>query len=330
MSAEKMLAVTPAPHINAQADTAFYMKRVCLALLPAQIWAVYIFGSRALAASAVSVISCVGFEWIFRRMLGRPQTVGDWSAVVTGLILAMSLPAGLPVYMIVTGAFAAIVVTKQLFGGIGQNFANPALVGRTVLFFSFQNEMQRFIVTPRMSQIMINAAGGPGVMLSADAVSGATPLVLFSNARTLPSNTEMFLGLINGSMGEISALALLIGGIYLCARKIISPVIPLSYTLTVMAVALFWGFDPVFHLCAGGVMLAAFFMATDYTTSPMLRSGKLIYGIGCGLLTMYFRVYTSFPEGISTAMLFMNALTPQIDRLTVRIRLKRLAKRRDV
>ncbi|MBQ6012538.1 MAG: RnfABCDGE type electron transport complex subunit D [Firmicutes bacterium] len=323
MNGKKMLALSPAPHIQERQDTASIMKQVVIALIPAQCWAIYIFGFGALLMTLESIVCCIGFEWACRRILKRPQTAGDWSAAVTGAILAMGLPAGTPLWMIAIGAFAAIVVTKQLFGGIGQNFANPALVGCTVLFFSYQGRMQTFIVTSRMSQVMINAAGGPNAMLSSDAVSGATPLALFSNARALPSNTEMFLGLINGSIGEISALALLIGGVYLCARKIISPVIPLSYMAAVMVMAAFWGFDPVFHVCAGGVMLAAFFMATDYTTSPMLPAGKLIYGIGCGVLTMYFRIYTSYPEGVSTAMLFMNLLTPQIDRLTVGMRMKR-------
>ncbi len=327
MSAEKMLAVSPAPHINARKNTASIMRDVLIALIPAQAWAVYIFGPSCLMVTALSIAFCVIFEWGCRRALRKPQAIGDLSAAVTGAILAMGLPPSTPWWMIMTGAFAAIVVTKQIFGGLGRNFANPALVGRAVLFYSYQSEMQRFIVTSRMSRITIAAAGGPAALMGADAVSGATPLALFSNARSLPSNLEMFLGLVNGSMGEISALALILGGVYLCARKVISPVIPLSYALTVMAAAKAMGFDPIFHVCAGGVMLAAVFMATDPVTSPVLKSGKLIYGIGCGFLTMYLRTYTSYPEGITSAMLLMNVLTPQIDRLTVGLRLKRAAGR---
>ncbi len=303
------LIVSAAPHVNSPQDTASIMRDVCIALIPALAVAIYVFGLQALILTLVCCAASVFLEWITRRILGRSDTVGDWSAMVTGLILALNLPVSMPYWMAIIGCFAAIVVAKQIFGGLGQNFANPAIVGRIALFIGFATQMSTWTVTPRMSSAIVNAAG-------ADAVSGATPLGLLAKGSAVPSNLEMFLGNINGSMGEISAAALLIGGIYLVIRKVISPIIPLSFIGSVAVMALVFGQDPIFQVCAGGVMLGAIFMATDYVTSPITNAGKVIFGIGCGVLTVLIRMYGSYPEGVSFAILFMNILVPHIDSIT--------------
>ena len=303
------LIVSAAPHVNAPQNTASIMRDVCIALIPAVTVAVYIFGLRALILTLVCCAACVFLEWLTRRIMGRSDTISDWSAMVTGLILALNLPVSMPYWMAIVGCIAAIVVAKQIFGGLGQNFANPAIVGRIALFIGFATQMSTWAVTPKMSSAIINVSG-------ADAVSGATPLGLWASGRAVPTNLEMFLGNINGSMGEISAAALLIGGIYLVIRKVISPIIPLSFIGSVAVMALIFGQDPIFKICAGGVMLGAIFMATDYVTSPITNWGKVIFGIGCGVLTMLIRMYGSYPEGVSFAILFMNILVPHIDNLT--------------
>ena len=301
------LIVSSAPHVVSPVNTSRIMLDVIIALMPALLMAVYVFGPRALLLTVSCVIASVVFEWAFRKITGRTQTISDLSAVVTGVLLSFNLPANLPIWMAVIGCFVAIVVVKQLFGGLGQNFANPAIVGRIVLFISFATPMTTWPLT-RMQL----AAG------TADAVTGPTPLGLLQagNMDAMPSNTDMFLGFIGGSMGEISALALLIGGVYLVIRKVIEPTIPVCFIATVAVMALLMGQDPIFHICAGGVMLGAIFMATDYVTSPITTKGKIVFGIGCGILTMLIRMFASYPEGVSFAILLMNILTPHIDNLT--------------
>ena len=303
------LIVSAAPHVNAPQDTASIMRDVCIALIPAIAVSAYVFGIRAILLVLVCAAGCAFFEWATRKILKRSNTVGDWSAILTGIILALNLPVTMPFWMALVGCLTAIVVVKQLFGGLGQNFANPAIVGRIALFIGYAGEMSTWKVTDKMSSVIINAAG-------VDAVTGPTPLGLWANGAELPSNLEMFLGNINGSMGEISAAALLLGGIYLIVRKVISPAIPLSFIGSVAVMALVFGQDPIFHILAGGVMLGAIFMATDYVTSPITTAGKIIFGVGCGVLTMLIRMYGSYPEGVSFAILFMNILTPHIDNLT--------------
>ncbi|HPF18119.1 MAG: RnfABCDGE type electron transport complex subunit D [Bacillota bacterium] len=307
------LIVSSAPHIVNPVDTSNIMKNVVIALMPALAVAIYVFGMQALLLTVTCVASCVIFEGLSRKILNRPQTIGDFSAVVTGVILSYNLPAGLPLWMAVIGSFVAIVVVKQLFGGLGQNFVNPAIVGRIVLFTSFATPMTTWPLTERMSSVLQNTGV---VNTGVDAITGATPLALFSNAKDVPSNMEMFLGTINGSMGEISAAALLLGGLYLVFKKIIEPTIPAAFIGTVAVMALMMGFDPIFHICAGGVMLGAIFMATDYVTSPLTTKGKIIFGIGCGFLTMIIRIFASYPEGVSFALLLMNILVPHIDKWT--------------
>ena len=303
------LIVASAPHVCAPANTASIMRDVLIALVPALAVSVYVFGVRALILAVSCVVFCVFFEWLARKIMKRDNTIGDLSAAVTGLILAFNLPVGLPIWMAAVGCLIAIVVVKQLFGGLGQNFANPAIVGRIALFIGFASPMATWVINSKMSHAIMAVA-------EVDAVTGATPLALHAAGLEVPSNLEMFLGFINGSMGEISAAALILGGIYLIIRKVISPAIPVSFLATVAVLSLVFGLDPIFQLCAGGVMLGAIFMATDYVTSPITTSGRIIFGIGCGLFTMLIRVYASYPEGVSFAILLMNILTPHIDRLT--------------
>lgn len=304
------LIVSAAPHVNNPADTAVIMRDVVIALLPALIWSIYIFGIRALLLTLVTVAACVFFEWAVRKVMGRDaSTVGDWSAIVTGVILAFNLPVSLPYWMAIVGAFVAIVIVKQLFGGLGQNFANPAIVARIALFVGFAGKMAIWTVTTKMSSVITAAAG-------LDATSGPTPLALAAKGVSVPSYMDMFLGKINGSMGEISAACLILGGIYLVVRKVISPAIPVSFIASVALFAFLFKMDPLFAILSGGVMLGAIFMATDYVTSPITTLGRIIFGVGCGLFTVLIRKYGAYPEGVSFAILLMNILTPHIDSIT--------------
>ena len=300
------LIVSSAPHVNNPVDTRSIMRDVVIALCPALLVSIYVFGARALIMTAVCVAACVIFEGATRKLLNRPQTIGDWSAVVTGVILAFNLPVTLPIWMAIIGCFVAIVIVKQVFGGLGENFANPAIVGRIVLFIGFATPMTNWAVTSRMSSVIRENA--------ADAVTGATPLGLLASGKPVPSNLDMFLGTINGSMGEIYAIALLIGGCYLLWRKVITWEIPVAFLGSMVVMAVLMHQDPVFHIFAGGAMLGSIFMATDYVTSPITGKGKIIFGIGCGVLTMLIRVFGSYPEGVSFAILLMNIMTPHIDR----------------
>lgn len=299
------LIVASSPHLLSDVDTSKIMKDVVIALIPALIMSSLNFGFRVVFLSAICVLAAVLFEYGFQRIAGRKNTTSDFSAVVTGLIVAFNLPPTLPYWMAVIGCFVAIVIVKQLFGGIGQNFANPAATARIVLLLSFTNPMTTW-VSPMGSKVTEGAG---------EAISSATPLMLYAKGQMdqLPSTLDLFLGFTSGSLGETSAIAFLVGGLYLIYRKIISPVIPISFLGSMMLFALMVGVDPVFHILAGGAMLGAFFMATDYATSPMTKIGKIIFGVGCGLLTMVIRVYGSLPEGVSFAILFMNILTPHID-----------------
>ncbi len=294
------LSITYAPHSVTDLDTKKVMMTVLIALLPALCVGVYQFGYQALVQTVICVAASMGFEWLYNKIAKTPQTVGDLSAALTGVLLAFNIPASLPYWMSIVGCFIAIVIVKQLFGGIGQNLVNPAVTARIVLFISFATEMTTWPV-PR----------GAG---NVDAITGPTPLGILSEGGQVPSNMDMFLGNIGGCIGEVSALALLVGGIFLIWRGIISPIIPVTFLGTVFVLTLLIpGQDPVFHLFAGGLMLGAFFCATDYVTSPVLPKGKVIFGIGCGLLTVLIRVYGSYPEGVSFAILLMNILTPHID-----------------
>ena len=301
------LVVSSAPHLVTSMDTTKIMLMVLIGLAPSFLVSIYVFGMRVIALTVVCVVASMFFEWAWNKLMHKKQTVGDLSAAVTGTLIAFNVPAGLPYWIAIVGCFVAIIVVKQLFGGMGKNVVNPAITARIVLFISFATEMTTWPL-PRMA---------------ADATSTATPLgILTEGGAELPSNMQMFLGFIGGSMGEVSAIALLIGGLFLIWKKIISPIIPCCFIGTVFVFALIYYAATgngdalqmaVFHVLAGGVMLGAFFMATDYVTSPLLPMGKVIFGIGCGLLTMIIRLWGQYPEGVSFSILIMNCLTPLIE-----------------
>lgn len=297
------LIVSPSPHIRDNATTSTIMRDVLIGLAPAMIAAVVIFGFRALLMTAVCVAACIIFEYGTEHILGRENTISDLSAVVTGVILSFNLPVQLPLWMAVVGCFFAIVIVKQLFGGIGNNFANPAIAARIFLLLSFSQPMTTWL----------QVEGGRAVQ----GVYGATPLALISAGDTanLPSVMEMLLGTRGGCMGETCAIALILGGVYMIWKKVITPTIPLAFIGGVFVLSLLFGVNPVYELLGGGLMLGAFFMATDYTTSPITEKGKIIFGLGCALITMVIRVFGSYPEGVSYSILLMNIITPHINRM---------------
>ena len=297
------LIVSPSPHIRDNATTSTIMRDVLIGLAPAMIAAVVIFGFRALLMTAVCVAACIIFEYGTERILGRENTISDLSAVVTGVILSFNLPVQLPLWMAVVGCFFAIVIVKQLFGGIGNNFANPAIAARIFLLLSFSQPMTTWL----------QVEGGRAVQ----GVYGATPLALISAGDTanLPSVMEMLLGTRGGCMGETCAIALILGGVYMIWKNVITPTIPLAFIGGVFVLSLLFGVNPVYELLGGGLMLGAFFMATDYTTSPITEKGKIIFGLGCALITMVIRVFGSYPEGVSYSILLMNIITPHINRM---------------
>lgn len=295
----KKLIVSSSPHLNGGKTTTGVMLDVVLALVPSVIAGTIFFGLRAAFITVICAATCVLTEYICRRVMKRNQTIGDLSAVVTGILLALNLPPTIPVLMAVFGSAAAIIVVKQLFGGIGQNFLNPALTARIILLNSFPNEMTTWTAPFKY-----------GV----DAVTTATPLTLYANGDVMPSYLDLFLGNIGGCIGETSTLAILIGFIYLIVRKVISPVIPLTYLGTSAVLSLALGRDPIIDLLAGGIMLGAVFMATDYTTTPLYIKGKVIFAVGCGVLTMVIRAFGALGESVSYAIVVMNILVPLIER----------------
>jgi len=307
-----MLQVSSSPHIRDQVKTSRLMLDVVIALCPALVASVILFGSRALILILIAVSSAVLFEYLSRKVMKRYNSISDFSAVVTGLLLAFNLPVTAPYWMPVIGSFVAIVIVKQMFGGIGQNFVNPALASRIILTLSFPSAMTRWAI---MAGRAGEAAGGT------DLIATATPLYLLQQSNgtggaAMPGYLDLFIGSKGGCLGEVSILALSIGVIYLVARKVITLWIPGAFILTVAAAAALAGQDPLYHILSGGLFLGAFFMATDYVTSPLTRKGKIIYGVGCGLMTAMIRLFGSMTEGVSFAILFMNILTPHIDRWT--------------
>jgi len=293
------LSVNSSPHLKDYIKTPNIMFDVIIALIPATIISIYLFSYMAAIIISVTVVSSVLFEGLYNMATKQKQTVGDFSAVVTGLLLALNLPpAASSIWLGVVGSFVAIILVKMIFGGIGNNIFNPAIAARVFLTVAFSSQMTSWL--------------SPGV----DGVSTATPLALIHNGITT-SNLDLFLGTIPGCIGETSALALLLGLGWLLIRKIITLDITFTYVLTVMAFALLTGHDPIFHLLSGGLLLGAIFMATDYTTSPMTRKGKIIFGFGLGIITMGIRLYGNLPEGVSFSILFMNVLVPLIDRYTL-------------
>ena len=313
------LIATSNPHIRGSETTRSIMLDVIIAMLPALAFAIFNFGLRALTLTAVSVVGCIFWEWLYRKLMKKPQSIGDLSCVVTGMLLAFVCPVHMPYWMIIIGDFFAIVVVKQLFGGIGKNFLNPALAGRAVLLASYAGTMTSW-VDP--------AAGKAPIIGSvADVVTTATPLAVMKTgdlaALTDTYNVgNMFIGQIPGSLGEVSALALLIGGAYLIWRKVINWQTPVSYIATVAVLTFLFpkqgsGIEwMLYSIFGGGLFLGAFFMATDYATSPVTKKGQLIFGIGCGLFTVLIRYFGSYNEGVCYSIMVMNLLVALIDKYT--------------
>ena len=310
------LIASSSPHIRSKDDTQSIMIDVCIALLPALVASVIVFGFQALVLTLISVVSCVFWEWAYRKLMKKNCSVGDCSAVVTGMLLAFVCPVSLPWWAIVIGSFFAIVVVKQLYGGIGCNFLNPALAGRAVLVASYAGAMTTWVQPGFKNAVAIFGS-------AADVATGATPMALMKDGAfdQMPEIMDMFLGFIGGSLGETSALALLIGFAWLLLRKVISWQIPVAYVATVAVVSLIsapagvGAVDYMFYsIFGGGLMLGAIFMATDYATSPVTKPGQLVFGIGCGLLTVLIRRFGSYPEGVCYSILIMNCCTWLLDK----------------
>ena len=310
------LIASSSPHIRSVENTRSIMLDVIIAMLPALFWATYNFGFKALLSVVVSVVACLFWEWLYRKLLKKPQSIGDLSAVVTGMLLAFVCPPELPWWALVIGAFFSIVVVKQLYGGIGCNFLNPALAGRAILLASYATAMTTWTLPSSKKEL-------------ADVISTATPLAImkegtvekFTELTTNYSVADMFIGRVGGSLGEVSALALLLGGAWLLIRKVISWHTPVAFIGTVALLTLIsapTGIDNVqymlYNVFGGGLMLGAIFMATDYATSPVTKPGQLIFGIGCGLITCFIRRFGSYPEGVCYSILIMNCTTWLLDK----------------
>ncbi len=315
----ELTIISPSPHVHTGDSVGKIMVRVIFALLPAFLWSVFIYGADAIAVTLVAVISCVVFEFLIQRyILKIKPTITDGSAALTGLLLAFNLPSSIPWWIIILGSLFAIGVAKISFGGLGGNIFNPALVGRVFLLVSFPVQMTTWPVIRQAETDAVTAATPLGI-LKEGVMSGKPLSQIMEN---LPSSSDLILGFNGGSLGEISALLLIIGGIYLLVRKIITWHIPVSVLLTIFIYAgVFYWIDPathispVFHVFAGGAVLGAVYMATDMVTSPMTPMGQIIYGIGIGTLTMTIRMFGAYPEGISFAILIMNGFTPLINYL---------------
>lgn len=319
---ETEVVVSASPHIRQRLTTERIMWLVVIFLLPAALSGIFFFGWQALAIILCSVLSAVLTEAVVEKLMKRPVTVKDGSAAVTGLLLALTIPPTVPLIIPILGAAFAIAIGKQIFGGLGFNPLNPALIGRAFLLASWPSLMTNWIwpanslTWVRSQANVVTSATGLGV--SVDAFTGATLLGLIKEGTAIDvPYLQMFLGNISGSLGETSALALLLGGLFLLAYKVIDWRIPVSYLGTVVIMALIMGENPLFQLLAGGLMLGAFFMATDYVTTPVTPKGRFFFGIGCGLLTMLIRKYGGFPEGVCYSILLMNITTPLLDRWTV-------------
>ena len=313
--------ISASPHVHSGRTSKKIMYDVIIALIPAFLVSLYIFGIGALIVTSVAVISCLLFEYLIQKyLLKTPTTIGDGSALITGILLAFNLPSGLPIWMIIIGSLVAIGIAKFSFGGLGFNIFNPALVGRVFLLISFPVQMTMW-PTPIDNQTIIT-----------DAVTGATPLgiikegLMFGESMTeistkIPSILDMITGVTGGSLGEMSALALILGGLFLIIRKVITWHIPFVMIMTMVVITgIFWIIDPqqyanpLIHILSGGAILGAFFMATDLVTSPMTKKGMVIFAIGIGLITVVIRLFGAYPEGISFAIIIMNAFVPLINK----------------
>ena len=301
---ERLLHVSSSPHVRDTVTTKNIMYDVLIAMIPAAAFGVYQFGFNALLVIILTMAACVLSEYIFEKAMKRPITIADGSALVTGMILALNMPPEIPVWVPILGGVFAIIVVKQLYGGLGQNFMNPALAARCFLLISFAGMMNDF----------------SSASLGFDSVSGATPLAMLRSGETVDL-AALVIGRIPGTIGEVSVLALLIGAVYMLVKKVISPRIPLIYIGTAAVfLFLFGGFDPYYvicEVCSGGLIFGAFFMATDYVTSPITPKGQIVYGVILGLLTGIFRLWGASPEGVSYAIILSNLLVPMIERVTL-------------
>mgnify|MGYP001577612145 FL=1 len=314
------IIISASPHVHSDRTSKKLMYDVVIALIPAFLVSLYVFGIGALIVTAVAVISCLLFEYLIQKFLLKSEvTIGDGSALITGVLLAFNLPSGIPVWMIVVGSLVAIGVAKMSFGGLGFNIFNPALVGRVFLLISFPVQMTMW-TTAVENQTEI-----------ADAVTGATPLGIIKEglmfgetmaeiSSKIPSLPDMFMGITGGSLGEVSAFALLIGGVYLLIKKVITWHIPVTMLVTMAVMTgIFWVVDsesyasPLIHILSGGALLGAFFMATDLVTSPMTKKGMVVFAMGIAVITVVIRLFGAYPEGVSFAILIMNALVPLIN-----------------
>lgn len=306
VDSRKLLVVSASPHIRSGRTTSHIMLDVLIALLPACIAGIYIFGWYSAVMILFSAVVCVGLEYGYEKLIKKQPTVNDFSAAVTGVIFALTLPPATPLWVILVGDIVAIIIVKMLFGGIGQNFVNPAACARIICMVSFSEIMTTWAI--------------PFVWKTADAATGATPLSIIREGGDIPEFMDMFLGNIGGCIGEVCKPAILIGFLYLVVRRVISIEIPLVYVGTVAVLAAILGKGTsltgniVEDLLAGGLLFGAVFMATDYTTSPMTRAGKVVFAVGCGLITVLIRYYTNYPGGVSFAIVIMNIITPLIDR----------------
>ncbi|OFI05830.1 electron transport complex subunit RsxD [Clostridium acetireducens DSM 10703] len=299
---ETLYTVSSSPHIRSKDTVAGIMRDVLIALLPAAIAGIYFFKFQALLVMVISVASCIAAEALWQKCTHKPIAINDYSAAVTGLLLAFNLPPSIPLWMPVVGGFFAIIIVKQMFGGIGANFVNPALAARAFLLASWPVQMTTWTL---------------------NGVTTATPLgILKSGQGELPSLANVFIGNIGGCIGETSALALILGGLYLIYKRVISWRIPTAYIGTVFVLTFILGrngfgtANPVYEIFVGGLMLGAFFMATDYTTSPITPKGQLIFGLGCGIIATVIRIFGGYPEGVSYSILFMNLFVPLIEKYT--------------
>ena len=301
---EKLLNVSSSPHVRNKITTQNLMFDVAIAMIPASVYGVWQFGMHALLVLIATVVSCVLSEYVYEKLMKKPITVSDGSAVVTGMILALNMPPEIPVWIPFLGGIFAIIVVKQLYGGLGQNFMNPALAARCFLLISFAGFMNNF----------------SSAKLGFDSMSGATPLAAMRAGNDVDL-MSLIVGRVPGTIGEVSVIALLIGAVYMIARKVISPRIPLIYIGTVAVfIFLFGGFDITYvakEVCAGGLIFGAFFMATDYVTSPLSKTGQVVYGLFLGILTGIFRLWGASPEGVSYAIILGNLFVPLIEKVTL-------------
>jgi len=318
MSEQYRLSVASSPHASSPVGTKNLMLDVVIALLPALCISIYFFGPRALTTTLVSVLGCVFFEWAYEKIMKKPNTIGDMSAVITGILLVFVCPVTLPYWMILIGDFFAIILVKQLFGGLGTNFLNPALAGRAFLMLSYP--------VPMTTWIKPGTENWAGIGSVVDVITGSTPLSndLMKHGK-LPdaSLMDMFIGNVGGCVGEVSVLMLLLGAAYLLFRGVIRLRIPLAYLGTVAVIAFLFPRGEgnltwmLYELMSGGIVLGAFFMATDYVTSSNTPKGEIIFGVGCGLITMLIRYFGGYPEGCCYSILIMNLLVWLIDKYTM-------------